>query len=69
MLYKDRIKNLCAVYPELARVWIKTGDPRTPLKGVWIDESNLRSIQNDLDSANGDNETAELTEDHLVLAA
>jgi hypothetical protein len=69
MLYKDRIKNLCAVYPELARVWIKTGDPRTPLKGVWIDESNLRSIQNDLDTANGDNETAELTEDHLVLAA
>ena len=33
MLYKDRIKNLAAVYPELARVWIKTGDPRTAVEG------------------------------------
>jgi hypothetical protein len=69
MLYKDRIKNLCAVYPELARVWIKTGDPRTPLKGVWMDESKLRSLQSKPDAEIGDNETAELTEDHLVLAA
>jgi hypothetical protein len=47
MLYKDKIKNLSAVYPELARVWIKTGDSRMPLKGVWIDESKLRSLQID----------------------
>jgi hypothetical protein len=69
MLYKDRIRNLCAVYPELARVWIKTADPRTPLKGVWIDESKLRSLQSKPDTEIGENETAELTEDHLVLAA
>jgi hypothetical protein len=69
MLFKDRIKNLCAVYPELTRVWIKTGDPRTPLKGVWIDESKLRSLQSKPATKIGENETAELTEDHLVLAA
>ena len=69
MLFKDRIKNLSAAYPELARVWIKTGDFRAPLKGVWIDESKLRCMQSDFDTANDDSETAELTEDHLALAA
>ena len=44
MLYKDKIKNLTAMYPELARVWIKTGDPRPPLKGVWINESRLHRV-------------------------
>ena len=66
MLYKDKIKNLTAIYPELSRVWIKTGDPRTPLKGVWIDESQLRQT---MSVAEDDNETAELAEDHLAFAA
>ena len=69
MLYKDKIKNLSAVYPELARVWIKTGDSRMPLKGVWIDESKLRSLQSDACKENGETETADLADDHLVLAA
>jgi hypothetical protein len=69
MLHKDGIKNLSAVYPELARVWIKTGDSRTPLKGVWIDESKLRHLQNEPCQTNGENQTAELAEDHLALAA
>ena len=69
MLYKDKIKNLSAVYPDLARVWIKTADPRLPLKAVWIDESKLHRLQNDRCTANSESETAELAEDHLVLAA
>jgi hypothetical protein len=69
MLYKDKIKNLSAVYPELARVWIKTGDSRMPLKGVWIDESKLRSLQSDACKENGETETADPADDHLVLAA
>jgi hypothetical protein len=69
MLYKDRIKNLAAIYPELARVWIKTGDPKTPLKGVWIEESKLKALQHDPCTPEDENETAELAEDHLVLAA
>ncbi len=28
MLYTDRIKNLMSAFPELTRVWIKTGDPQ-----------------------------------------
>lgn len=69
MQYKDKIKNLAAVYPELARVWIKTGDPTMPLKGVWIDESKLRHFQNEPRTENDENQTADLAEDHLVLAA
>ena len=45
MLFKDRIKNLTAVYPRLSRVWINTGDPKMPLKGVWIAESCLHHIR------------------------
>ena len=69
MLYKDKIKNLTAVYPELARVWIKTGDPKAPLKGVWINESQLRRLTGDPDQAKRESETAEFAEDHLALAA
>lgn len=32
MLLTNRINHLTATYPQLSRVWIKTGDPRTPLK-------------------------------------
>ncbi len=57
MLYKDKIRNLTAVYPELARVWIKTGDPRTPLKGVWINGSQLHPLTGEPDTANRETET------------
>ncbi len=69
MLYKDKIKNLTAVYPQLARVWIKTSDPRLPLKGVWINESKLHRFAGEPGKANRENGTPEFAEDHLALAA
>ncbi|MGA2370477.1 MAG: hypothetical protein ACLPPV_14020 [Candidatus Korobacteraceae bacterium] len=33
-----------SVHSQLSRVWIETGDPRTPLKSVWIDEPELHSM-------------------------
>src|SRR5271156_969279 len=36
--------KLQPVHPQLSRVWIETGDPRTPLKSVWIDEPELHSM-------------------------
>jgi len=69
MLFKDRIKNLTAVYPHLARVWINTGDPKMPLKGVWIDESRLHRIAEEACASPRENETTELAEDHLPVAA
>lgn len=67
MRYTDRIKNLAPLYPELSRVWIKTDDPRRPLKSVWIGESLLRNA--DQESSSCEAETAELSEDHLQLVA
>jgi hypothetical protein len=69
MLYKDRIKNLTTCYPELTRVWIKTEDPRTPLKGVWISQSALLNSVEEHSDASLDTEAAELAEDHLLMAA
>ncbi len=69
MLYTDRIKNLTTAYPKLSRVWIKTGDARTPLKSVWISESALHKAVNQSFAAPRESETAELTEDHLLCAA
>jgi hypothetical protein len=69
MLYKDRIKNLTAFCPELTRVWIKTDDPRTPLKSIWMSESALRKAMEDPSGVSCDTESAELAEDHLLLAA
>jgi hypothetical protein len=69
MLYQDRIKNLIMVYPHLSRVWIKTADPKTPLKGLWIDETKLHRGVSETCSANRQSETAEVAEDHLPMAA
>ncbi len=69
MLYTDRIKNLTSAYPKLSRVWIKTEDPRTPLKSVWISESALRQAISQNSAVPRESETAELTEDHLLCAA
>ncbi len=69
MLYTTRIKNLVTAYPKLSRVWIKTGDPRTPLKGVWIDESKLPCVMNDVHAVQHDDDPAELSDEHLCLAA
>ena len=69
MLYTDRIKNLTAAYPKLSRVWIKTDNPRMPLKSVWISESALHRSIAENHVAQPDREAAELTEDHLLCAA
>lgn len=69
MLYKDRIKNLTTFYPELTRVWIKTENPRTPLKSVWINQSALLNAVDEHSGGSLDTEAAELAEDHLLMAA
>lgn len=69
MLYTDRIKNLTSAYPKLSRVWIRTGDARTPLKSVWINEAALLQKVSESCGALGESETAELSEGHLVRAA
>ena len=68
MLYTDRIKNLVAACPHLTRAWIKTGDPRQPLKGVWMDEAKLNQAAKEAPAGDGENQTAELAEDHLAWA-
>ena len=69
MLFKDKLKNLSTVYPELSQVWIRTGDPKLPLKAVLIDESKLNQMLNESGPADSVGESAELAEDHLALAA
>ena len=69
MLYTDRIKNLAAVYPKLSRVWIKTDNPRMPLKSVWISETALHRALDQSHSPQCRAETAELAEDHLLCIA
>jgi len=68
MLFKDRIKNLTTFYPELSRVWIKTGDPKMPLKSVWISESALKNMEEGVVET-WDAENNEVAEDHLWMAA
>jgi hypothetical protein len=69
MLYTTRINNLVTACPRLSRVWIKTGNPKTPLKAVWINESQLSRVMNDPCAAMRDDPPAELAEDHLSIAA
>lgn len=69
MLYTDRIKNLTGVYPKLSLVWIKTDNPKMPLKGVWINEAKLRSFADQGRAEERECENRELAEDHLALAA
>lgn len=69
MHYKDRIKNLTTFYPELTRVWIKTDNPRAPLKGVWMSQSALLNATDEPSGGSLDTEAAELAEDHLLMAA
>jgi hypothetical protein len=69
MLFTTRINNLVTFMPKLSRIWIKTGNPRAPLKAVWINESQLSRAMNDTHAAMHDDAPAELAEDHLSLAA
>lgn len=69
MLYTDRIKNLTAAYPKLSRVWIKTENSKLPLKSVWIDESRLPRDTQETGTSHVENSAAEITDDHLLLAA
>ncbi len=68
MLYTTRINNLVTAYPKLSRIWIKTGNPKTPLKAVWINESQLSRAMNDPCAAIHDDVPAELADDHLIAA-
>ena len=69
MLFTTRINNIVTAYPKLSRVWIKTGDAKTPLKAVWINESQLGRVMHDPCVAMHGDESTELAEDHLCLAA
>ncbi len=69
MLFTARINNLVTAYPKLSRIWIKTGNPKTPLKAVWIKELELSRAMNDPCAAIHDDAPAELAEDHLFFAA
>ena len=69
MLLTTRINHLTGTYPQLSRVWIKTGDPRTPLKGVWIDDSQLHRTTVEAGASPRETETSDLAEDHLSAAA
>jgi hypothetical protein len=69
MLLITRINNIVTAYPKLSRVWIKTGDPRMPLKGVWMGESRLHCEMNDVRANQHDDEPADLSDEHLCLGA
>jgi hypothetical protein len=68
MLFTGRINNIVTACPKLSRIWIQTGNPKTPLKAVWISQSQLSSVMNDPCGIMHDGEPAELAEDHLSLA-
>jgi hypothetical protein len=61
--------NCAQIYPQLSRVWIRTGDPRMPLKSVWINEAKLHHLATEAGRANRESETAGVSEDNLSLAA
>ena len=69
MLFTTRINNLVTAVPRLSRIWIKTGNPKTPLKAVWINESQLGRAMNNPCAAMYDDAPVELAEDHLSFAA
>jgi hypothetical protein len=69
MRYTDRIKNLSEAYPRLARVWIKTDNPKLPLKSVWMDESQLASESAQSCGPENEGTTAEVADEHLLYAA
>lgn len=69
MLLTIRINNLTATSPQLSRVWIKTGDPRTPLKSVWINDSHLHRTTDEACTSPREPETSDLADDHLPVAA
>ena len=69
MFYKDRIRNLAAVYPKLAAVWIKTEDERRPLKQIWLNEGQIFAQPEQAEVFTMESESVEQSEDHLALAA
>ena len=69
MLLKNRIDTWTGSYPNLSRVWIRSGDPKTPLKGVWIAESRLHRLAEEACASPRESETVDLADDHLLLVA
>jgi hypothetical protein len=69
MLFQVKNNRPATVNPQLSRVWIKTGNPRMPLKSVWINEAKLRTFADRGRAAARECEQHDLAEDHLLLAA
>ncbi len=69
MLFQVKNNRPATVNPQLSRVWIKTGNPKMPLKSVWINEAKLRTFADQGRATARECANRELTEDHLVLAA
>jgi hypothetical protein len=69
MLFQLKNNNSVKVNPQLSRVWIKTGNPKLPLKSVWLDEAKLRFEGPASCGNRRESESRDLAEDHLVLAA
>ena len=68
MLFQIKNNRANAIHPQLSRVWIKTGNPRMPLKGVWSTVAALQCGGRHVRAAGRQNATRDLAEDHLVLA-
>jgi hypothetical protein len=68
-MFISKINPVLDARPQLTCVWINTGDPRMPLKAVWVDETKLRSIGNPDCMHQFEDEAAELTDDHLCLGS
>jgi hypothetical protein len=66
MLFQVKNHRPVTVNPQLSRVWIKTGNPRMPLKSVWINEAKLRGFGEQLCAAEREQESREVSEDHLA---
>ncbi len=69
MLFLVKTKCPFTVNSQLSRVWIKTGNPKMPLKSVWIDETKLHTDTAKFVLAAHESEAQELTDDHLAFAA
>jgi len=70
MLFQVTTNNFPrAPRPQLSRVWIRTDNPRMPLKSVWINEAKLHHFEPAICSTERESESRECADDHLVLAA
>jgi hypothetical protein len=69
MLFMVKSTYAFNIKPQLSRVWIKTGNPRMPLRSFWIDEGKLHDHTAKAFVSACESDTQEHAEDHLILAA